>query len=187
MRNFLKIVDGVDVLPLVHSLQRHPDLWNEDRCRTTFENSPHAQVDDILLRFEAFDPAAPDLEAELERAPRTFRHAWDVLPEARPIIAGLMVRVGAYELARVVITRLAPGGQILPHADTRGSYANLPDIARYHVVLQGLPGSLFHCGGEDVCMETGQVYWFNAHEIHACINNSIDDRIHMLVDVRLFS
>ena len=90
----------------------------------------------------------------------------------------------AYELGRVLITRIPPGGQILPHRDDAGEYVNMRDIARYHVVIQGLPGSLYHCGNETVNMRTGQIWWFNAKLDHAVINESADDRIHLLCDVR---
>lgn len=193
MKCFQRIATGVDVLPLAHALQRKPYLWGADPIRTTFPNSPHAEVEDVLLRFEAMDPetlaaaGAGDETARvaLEAAPRTWREAWGALPEAKPLIQGVMVRVGAYELARVMVTKLRPGGRIYPHADTQGTYANLPDIARYHMVLQGLPGSLFHCGPETVQMLTGEVWWFDAHQVHSVEQNSTDDRLHLLIDVRI--
>jgi hypothetical protein len=187
LRNFQRLATGVNVAPLSHALQRKPHLWNADRLRTTFEGSPHAQVDDILLRFEdlSLQPDEPGFQEHAENAERVFKPAWSELPEARAIILPLMQGVGAYELARAMVTRLRPGGRITPHADTNGKYANLPDIGRYHVVIQGLVGSVFACGEERVEMLTGDVWWFNAHEVHECINCSGDDRIHMLVDVRL--
>jgi len=108
-----------------------------------------------------------------------------VLTTVKPIVA-LMQTVQAYELGRVIISRIKPGGVILPHADKDGDYVQTTDRARYHVVLQGLPGSLYHCGGETVCMMTGSVWWFNAHEVHSIENNSADDRLHLLVDVRIW-
>lgn len=187
MRRFLKIVEGVDVFPTVQALQRREDLWNADPIRTTFPGSPHAEADDVLLRFEEIGaaPDDPDLDAKSEAAPRTFRPAWNALPQVRNLLGPLMMRVGAYELTRVLITRLKPGGRIGAHADVRGTYANLPDIARYHLVLQGLPGSLFHCGEETVQMLTGEVWSFDARSVHMVENNSADDRIHLLADMRL--
>lgn len=193
MRCFQRIATGVDVLPLLHAIQRKPYLWGGDPVRTTFPGSPHAEVDDILLRFEEMDPELVALATngdavardELEGAPRTWRPAWRELPEAKPAIMALLHRVGAYELARVMITRLRPGGRIYEHADTEGEYANLSDIARYHMALQGLPGSLFNCGSETVQMASGDVWWFDAHQSHSCLNGSTDDRIHMLIDARL--
>lgn len=182
----MRVAEGIDPFPLLQRLAGREDLWNADPMRTTFEGSPHVQADDILMRFD--DGTAEEIiaKADTDIGTRSWRPAWEMLPEARGMIVGLMARVGAYSLERVLITRLKPGAEILPHADVRGAYANLPDIARYHVVLQGLPGSLFHCGGETVCMETGSAWWFNAHQVHAVQNGSTEDRLHMLVDVRLF-
>ncbi len=188
MRNFMQVGNDAPVLPLLMALQRKPELWNRATLRQDFPGSPHAAVDDIWLRMEDIghlDPADPDLGAKSEAAERIWQPAWFELPEARGLVVPLMQRVGAYELARVIITRLPPGKSILPHADTQGAYANLPDIARYHIVLQGLPGSLFHAGDETVTMLTGSVWWFDAHQVHACDNFSADDRLHLLVDVRV--
>lgn len=187
MRCFQKLASGVNVAPLAHALQRKPHLWNADRLRTTFEGSPHAEVDDILLRFEdlKLQPADEGFQEHAEGAERVFKPAWSELSEVRPIVLGLMHNIGAYELARLMITRLKPGGRIAAHADTQGKYANFPDIGRYHIVVQGLPGSVFACGGEQVQMLTGEVWWFDAHDIHEVLNASGDDRIHMLMDARL--
>lgn len=190
MRSFQFIASGIDVLPVMHAIERKAHLWNDNQVRQRFDGSPHAAVDDILLRFEDISPdvaALPPAEIEraLSRAPRIFQPAWAELPEVRPMLSALLARVGAYELARVLITRLRPGEQILAHADTQGEYANLPDIARYHVVLQGRPGSVFNCGNESVCMETGTAWWFDAHQVHSVVNASDDDRIHLLIDARV--
>lgn len=187
MRNFLKIADGVDVFPLVHALQRNQDLWDQHKYRTTYENTPHKDVSDIWLRFsdvgKVSDPS--NLSPVINDSAPVWYDAIQKLPQVKQLIADLMYRVGAYEVGRVLITRLEPGGVILPHADTSGDYVHLGDIARYHIVLQGLPGSLFRCGDETVCMQTGEVWRFNAHEVHEVANNSSDDRIHLLVDLRL--
>lgn len=181
MRNFQRIAIGVDVMPLTHAIQQDAELWNLDTLRTTFENTPHAEVDDIWLRFTRVDgreisAIGDDLEA-------VNCDAWQWLPQARPIILDLMRRVEAVRLGRVLVTRLTPGKRILPHADVLGEYSRY--YQRYHVVLQGLPGSLFRAGDETVCMQTGEVWWFNAHAEHEVQNNSADDRVHMLVDVRI--
>jgi quercetin dioxygenase-like cupin family protein len=185
MKHFQHIASGVDTIPLLHALQRHPHLWNTHRFRTTFENTPHSAVDDIWLRFS--DPTIAkdgDTAAVMADGNCVWHHAASVLPQARVIILDLMRRVEAYELNRVVITRLAPGARILPHADNEGAYVHDPHRARYHVVLQGLPGSIYRTGDETVTMKTGEVWWFNALVEHEVLNNSADDRIHMLVDVR---
>jgi hypothetical protein len=183
MRNFHRIADGIAVLPLMHALMRNPQLWNENSFRTEFPNTPHGDVDDIWLRFSDPEKCTTTSNVIGDDKPIWYPAA-SILSDAKPIILNLMRGVNAYELGRVLITRLRPGGKILPHRDDAGEYVNMRDIARYHVVLQGLPGSLYHCGNETVCMRTGEVWWFNAHELHAVENGSAEDRIHLLVDVR---
>lgn len=186
MRFFQQLAAGVDVLPLLHAVQRNEQLFNTHRFRTTFAGTPHGDVDDILLRFS--DPSIAkdgDTAAVMADGNCVWHPAATALPQAKPILLDLMRRVEAYGLDRVVITRLRPGGRILPHADNEGDYTADPHRARYHVVLQGLPGSLYIAGNETVCMKTGDVWWFEARVEHAVQNNSADDRIHLLADMRL--
>lgn len=174
MRYFYRLAEGVMVLPLMAQLVRKPDLWNTTNVRTGFDGTPHAEVDDILLRFG--DDDGSGLEATDRASMRELHGAKEMALQVMGLISG--VRLG-----RVVVTRLQPGKQILPHADVMGDYANY--YTRYHVVLQGLPGSLFGCGDESVNMKTGEIWWFDASAEHWLKNNSADDRIHMLVDVRI--
>lgn len=178
MRNFLKIATGLDVFPLLHAIQTQPELWNEDRTRQTFDNSPHTEVDDILVRFG--DPAAPNVGDTLIA---DWRNAATFLPQVRPIVFSLMARLEAEQLGRVVITRLASGKKIAPHADVLGRYSQW--YSRYHVVLQSYAGAYFECGGEAIEPHSGDVWWVDASKIHAVHNDSEDDRIHMLVDLKV--
>lgn len=185
MRSFYKLADGVDVQPVLHQLVRHPDLWNDDRFRTTFPGTPHGDADDILIRFS--DTSVCDTRTRVIGDDRpVWLPASKVLTSIKPIVLNLMRAVDAWELGRVIISRLKPGGQILAHSDDDGEYVLTPDRARYHVVLQGLPGSLYHCGNETVNMATGSVWWFNAFEVHSVENHSSDDRLHLMVDVRIW-
>jgi hypothetical protein len=184
VRNFQLLASGLDVQPLLHAIQRQPALWNTHKFRTSYERTPHGAVDDIWLRYS---PDAAAFTEVLEDTAPVWHAEAQALPQARPLVLGVMGYLGAYSLERLLITRLAPGRSILPHADTDGAYGNMPDLARYHVVLQGLPGSLFHCGDETVCMQTGELYWFDASIAHSCENASADDRIHLLVDCRIWS
>ena len=189
MRNFHKIAENVPVTSLLHQIVRHPELWNANTFRTSFPNTPHVDVDDIWIRFSAPENCTTTTRVIGDGAPIWYPAA-QVLSEIKPIIKNLMAGVGAYELGRVLVSRVRPGGRILPHRDSDGDYVHAPDIARYHVVLQGLPGSLYSCGEEaeggmeTVQMLTGEVWWFNALKLHHIENNSTDDRIHLLVDVR---
>lgn len=180
MKNFLKVGE-FDPRPLQHALQVNPDLWNQNPIRTTFEGTPHGSVDDIWLRFNS--PEGKTLVALGDELEAENYPAWFELHQARPVIFNLMRQVEGVQLGRVIVTRLLPGKTIAAHKDVLGRYSQV--YMRYHCVIQGLPGSLFRCGDETICMRSGEVWWFNAHEVHECVNNSSDDRIHMLVDVRL--
>lgn len=185
MRHFQLIGKGLDMVPLHHALIRQPELWNAETFRTTYKDTPHVGVDDILLRYSAPNVLNPDDTSEVQNDHGAVWYpAAQKLPEVRPFILDLMRYTGAYSLERVAISRIPPGGVILPHADAQGDYVHLGDIARYHIVVQGLPGSMFYCGGEQVCMQTGETWWFDAHAIHEVKNNSADDRIHLMADLR---
>lgn len=188
MRNFQKIIEGLDVLPLMHAVIRHPELWNENTFRTKYTGTPHREVDDIWIRYSkpesVADPENPG--AALEDTNPVWYPASVYLPEYKLLAQMVMARVSAYELDRVLVTRVKPGGRIYPHADNGGAYVNQGDISRYHVVLRGLPGSIFRADTEQVHMLTGEVWWFNAWAEHEVFNNSEDDRVHLILDVRHF-
>lgn len=183
MKNFFKICDGVDTTPLLLALQQQPELWNQHLLRTTHENTPHAQVDDIWLRFndieqfknEGADPAILDQHESVNYP------AFAKLPEARFMVFQLMSRVQGERLGRVLITRVRPGRRIAPHVDS-GDHAAYYE--RFHIVLQSAPGCLFRADDEQVQMKTGELWWFQNKSMHEVINNSVEDRIHLIVDIR---
>ncbi len=177
MRNFQLIAAGVDVTPLLHAVMRRPELWNKNRLRTTYRETPHADADDIWLWFNEADDETTVID-DKDTVPYP---AWQALPQARPIVFDLMHRVGGARLGRVLITRLAPGKSIAPHADG-GAPAEY--YSRYQVALQSLPGCLFTAGGETVTFRPGEVWYFDNRVTHSVANNSADDRIVMIVDIR---
>lgn len=175
MKNFYRLAEGVDVVPIMHALMRH-DLWNHNRLRTTHPGTPHTEVDDIWLRFNDLK----DLSNVMDEHESVNYPAFLSLP-CRGIVFDLMRRVEGERLGRVLITRLKPGGHIAAHVDS-GDHAAY--YQRHHIVLQGLPGSLFRCGDETVNMRTGECWWFDNAVEHEVWNNSADDRVHMIVDIK---
>lgn len=178
MRHFLKIGE-TDVAPVVEALARAPQLWDQHRLRTEHPGAAHAQVNDIWLWFNDIDPAA--LAAVADDRDTVPYPAWAALPQVRPIIFDLMRRVSGVRLGRVLITRLPPGGRIAPHVDG-GAPATYFD--RYQIALQSLPGVLFRAGDEQVGFATGEVWMFDNTQEHEVINNSADDRLALIVDIR---
>lgn len=177
MRYFYRLAHSIRVLHMMAAIARQSELWNSDDMRKTFENSPHVEVDDILLRFGINGPQIGD-DLEAVDQPSMMK-----VPGVKEEALNVMRLVGGTRLGRVLITRLEPGKKIAAHKDTQGAYAKY--YTRYHLVLQGMPGSLFRCGDETVNMLTGELWWFDLSAEHEIINNSQDDRVHLLVDVRV--
>lgn len=178
MRNFCKIFEGLDVVPLLNALAVKPYLWNANSLRTTFPGSPHADCDDIWLFFNDVpeDPAAVVDDIAVRPYP-----AWQELPQARHLVFDLMRRVEGVQLGRVLITRLPPGKSIPAHADS-GAPADY--YQRYQIALQCLPGCNFNIGDESVNFRMGEAWWIDNAITHEVVNNSADDRLALVVDVR---
>lgn len=186
MNNFQRIAGGIDVMPLLLAIKRRPDLWKEDTYLRDYPQGPFGEIESIMLRFPV--KTVHETEEELQKHVTTYdQHenidypAYKLLTEARPIVMNLMHYVGGERLGRVMINKIAPGGRIFPHADTP-SHAEY--YSRFHVVLQSQPGVIFRAGDEQVYMGTGEIWWFDNKQEHEVINNSADDRIHMIVDIR---
>lgn len=178
MRNFLRIAQGINTMPVLNALACHPDLWDENTLRTTYPGTPHSEVSDIWLFFNAIPE---DLTAVIDDKEVIPYRAWSLLPQVRPIVFDLMRGVEATRLGRLLITRMKPGAQITPHADAG---APVEYYSRYMVALQSLPGVLFHAGDETVNMITGEVWRFQNDAVHSVVNNSADERIVMIADLR---
>lgn len=177
MRNFTKIAEGVDVIPLLNALAVHDDLWNENNLRSTHPLSPHQAVDDIWFWFN--DPTDPE-EVVDDLTVRPYR-AWHEIPQVRPLVFDIMRRVEGVRLGRVLITRLPPGASIPAHTD-QGAPATY--YTRYQLALQCLPGALFESGGEVIQFRMGEWWLVNNRVEHSVTNNSADDRIVLIVDIR---
>lgn len=179
MRNFQQLASGLAVHPLLHQITLHPELWNRDTLRTSHPQSPHTQVDDILLRFQEI--RTDNVRGVVDECECQWYPAWKVLTEAHALVFDLARAVKAERIGRVLISRMAPGRVIAPHEDG-GAVATY--YTRYQLPLQNEPGSVFECSGERVQMRGGEVWWFNNKLMHSVVNNSATDRIAMVVDLR---
>lgn len=161
--------------PIMHGLALNPDLWNENSIRTKHPGTAHSDIEDIFLMF---NDISGDVVDDIQVIP--FR-AWGILFPMRRLILDVMARVSGVQLGRCIITKLKPGGSIKPHVD-EGAPATFYN--RYQIVLQSLPGAIFHIGDESVTFQSGEVWLINNRETHSVVNNSYDDRIVCIVDIR---
>lgn len=193
MLYFQKIREGLDTNPVLNAIMRQPNLWNQFDIRTRMWNehdpddlkvaprTPHAEASDILVRFNDLNQDVSAIAADKDciNFPAFYR-----LPQLRPLVFGLMSMVEGEQLGRVLITKLRPGAVIAPHVDM-GAPATF--YQRYHIVLHSAPGCLFRAGDETVYMRPGELWWFDNTVEHEVINNSAEERIHLILDVRTFA
>lgn len=183
MRNFLKLAQGIHMSPLQQQLYRNPQLWKADTYLRDYPQGPFSDVETIFVRF----PTAS--VSELERSQKdqhecVWMDGYIHLPAVRPLVFALMAMTEGERIGRVMLNKIRPGGRIYPHADTP---VHAEYWERHHYCVQGAPGCIFRCGEETVQMTTGELWWFENALEHEVINNSADDRIHLIIDIRCSS
>ena len=181
MRHFRRVTEGVDVSPMLAELEAAPDLWNEHRERTG-EGSPHAGADDIWLRFF---PRERLLTQDDYRAEGrcVFYPAWERLPSLHRLAFDLMHALRCTEMGGVLITRIPPGGRVLPH-DDRGSWHAEFFGVKCYLPLASNARCVNVCLDEEVQMRAGEVWSFNNLDTHSVENNGATDRITVILCYR---
>lgn len=175
MKHFLCLAGGIDVIPALRELALQPDLWDQNTLRTKNPIPIMKDVSDIWLWFNEL---SGDVWNTIQTKPYP---AWQRLPALRQMVLDLIRRVDGVQLGRVMVTRLPPGGVIASHTD---SGQGVEFYTRYQIALQSLPGAIFKCENEEVNFRSGEVWWVNNRVEHSVVNNSADDRIVCIVDIR---
>lgn len=184
MKYFLKIADGVDVVPLLAQLHRQPALWDAHSARRAAPGSPHGDMQDIWVRYndeERFKETG-DYSRFNDAHDPIFYPAWRALPALRPIVFGLMARCEATRLGGVLLTRIPPGGRIDAHTD-RGWHVEYYNCKLY-CILQSNPQCVNRTEDEFVAMKAGEVWTFDNTKEHEVVNNGQDDRITLIICLR---
>lgn len=183
MNHLQLIAQGLDVTPLNTQISVHPELWGKDTYHRDYPNYPFAKTETIYIRF------TPDAKNFVHGGTQDLHECeWMDgaihLPAARPFIFGLMAKLEAERLGRVIINKLEPGGTIFAHVDPEffTSY-----WTRFHLAIQSGPGCTCRCAEEKVFMRPGEMWRFDNGVEHEVINNSSVERIHMIIDLKLYS
>ncbi|MEI5996831.1 aspartyl/asparaginyl beta-hydroxylase domain-containing protein [Paraburkholderia bengalensis] len=200
MRHFKIIKDGMDVNALALAIAMKPERWESDTFLRKYPQGPFGDTHTIMLRFPNIATGLTDEQIELYKQnllPGYDQHesvywpGWDELTAAHDFVFDLARFTRATRIGRVMINRVRPGGHIFRHADT-------PEHVRYwrrfHLVIQGAPGAVIHCGekedgSEDEALQmlTGRLFWFRNELFHEVRNESGVDRISMVIDLHLGS
>lgn len=184
MNHLVKIAQGIDTAPLLLAIARQPRLWNRHMVRKTAQGTPHSDMSDIWLRYNDEKPfkESGDYSKFNDEHDAIFYPEWYALPQVRPIVFGLMARTEAVRLGGVLITKIPPGGRIMPHADD-GWHAKYYNTKLY-VVLQSNPQCVNRVENEQVSMAPGEVWYFDNTKEHEVVNDGLDDRITLIVCLR---
>lgn len=110
-----------------------------------------------------------------------FWPAWQALPSLRPLVKAMKDLVDCVELGSILITKLPPGGRILPHADTDG-WAPQFYNTKLHLTVAGQSRS--ECDGEVMPMVVGDLWTFDNLLVHSVENDGPTDRIVVIVSMR---
>lgn len=176
MRNFLKIAEGVDVVPLLLELQRQPELWDAHRERKDTPGTPHSRMSDIWIRHA--------VSAEAFKVPHFARWypAYERLPSVRKLIFDAMARTQASHLGGVLITRIPAGGKIDAHTDV-GWHPTFYNCKLY-IVLRSNPKCIFRVEDERVAMRAGECWWIDNTKEHDVRNDGDTERMTLIICMR---
>lgn len=179
MRNFLQIAQGIDVTPVAIALQMQPELWDQHNERKDFDGSAHKCVSDIGLRFNDLKNLDQGYDKYTAEHDSVWLPAAAKLPQIRPIVFGLMARCEATRLGGVLITRIPPGGHVLPHIDTGWH----PEYYQLKVYVPILSNSqvVNRVEDEKVIMAPGDAWYFDNTKEHEVVNGGSTERITLII------
>lgn len=175
MKHIMKIGSGINVMPLALQLKRNPQLWNQNSFRTSAD-SPHADVDDIWVRYADISEGMPTGPHDSIWYP-----AYRTLPQLRDIVFGIMGLVQGERLGGVLITKIPAGKRVKPHVDP-GWHAEYYD--KFAVQIESHQQQAFCYEDGKLVTAPGDVYWFNNQAEHWVINDSPVDRITLILCIR---
>lgn len=178
MKNFMFLGQSPDVIPLRAALQMQPELWNVQDERKV-QGSPHRGTSDIWLRYNDLANLAFGYEKYIAEHDSVWHPAYRLLPQVRPLVFWLMARCEATRLGAVLITKIPPGGRVLPHVDAgwHPEYYNM----KVYIPLQANPQCVNRVEDEMVTMKEGDAWYFDNTKEHEVINDGTDDRITLIV------
>lgn len=171
-----------DVAQAVAEIDRQPDVWNRHRDRLDRYGSPHTQVDDIWVRFNAIESMAKNPVAFFQGEHESdWYPVADQLPAVRALVDEVYRDVGGARLGGVLITRIPPGGRVEPHIDT-GWHAGYYD--KFAVQLKGNAQQAFCFEDARLSPMPGELYTFDNSKLHWVTNDSDEDRMTLIVCIK---
>jgi len=151
-------------------------LWNWLNLRKA-PGLNHNVVEDIVLRFQPVQ-GQHTLMSFFNDLDCVDYFSQSFLKETMKLVTGSF---DSTKMGRIIAAKLKPGATINSHVD-EGAYVKAHD--RFHLVITTNPDVKFSCGGEEVHMNSGEVWWFDNSKEHSVTNGGKAERIHVVVDMR---
>ena len=174
MKYFRLEQDQIPIASILEELKQHPEAWAAQRGRQK-----------IKVQREALSiPIRGLRKSKIAGRKRRDVHEsrYTTISKQFPAVVDFILQWAEQKnakIARAKIVKLIPGKRVYPHTD-RGEYYAIRD--RYHLVLQST-GSWMRAGDEEVRMHLGQLWWFDNKAVHEAINDSDQDRVHLIFDL----
>lgn len=178
----LEFIDrAFDVYSLRAEILAHPELWDDFDIRTNHPQSPHREMSDIFVRYNARENYTGDRHAFNEPHDAVWWPSIEHLPSVLPIVSDLVHFVKGEKLGMVLITKLPAGKQCYPHIDI-GHHAG--HYQKYAVQVASNAKQSFHVEDQSLSAVPGECYRFDNSRPHFVLNPSDEDRITMIVCIR---
>lgn len=176
------VAAGLPVDALIRQLDAAPELWNEHTLRTDRYHSPHSDVSDIWVRFNAWENFDGD-PVKFTSTPHTSVWYPGVakIPAAWSLARKVIRFVGGHKLGGVLITRIPPHGEVKPHIDSGWHASNYEKFA---VQIKGNRDQVFYFEDAELRPEPGDLYAFDNSRLHGVRNESNDERITLIICLR---
>lgn len=176
------IASGFDVSPLIRQLDDSPELWNKHKLRTDRYNTPHNEVSDIWVRFNAWENFDGDaVKFTMHPHESSWYPCISKIPAAWSLARKVYRRVGGKKLGGILITRIPPGGEVKPHIDS-GWHAE--HYEKFAIQIKGNKDQAFCFAGESLSPLPGDLYTFNNSRLHWVRNDSDEERITLIMCIR---
>ncbi len=179
MQAFNRIYTNLNVSLARKELANNSHLFGEFNARKN-AGPVMAQMDDIWLRYG--DVSEMNKTGDYSKMADEHDSIWlKDLPECKKLCFELMKMVDGERLGGVLISRLPPKGEMLPHTDA-GWHADYYD--KYYVPIENGKGSIFGFDEGDINPSLGDVWAFDNSYNHWVKNDSNKDRVAMIVCIK---
>lgn len=177
MYNNYKFISNINVNDLKLKIKELPDqIWHEHTIRQTlFEPHKHTETLEIMWDMESL---------QTNKIGKTHTNFYKLKIETfLEIIKPLYESIyGEGYFVRVLLVKLKAKTKIAPHVDNGESLIN---CKRTHIPIITNDYVTFTVGGETKCLKEGEIWEIDNTKEHSVINDSNENRIHLIIDYNL--